>query len=343
MTYLKNEFLKTACFFCMFLVVNIVLICSRPLNACARDIAYMDFLMVFIWMVFTLVDHARWKARYGKVVEALQEDGNLDFSMPDSSSSFEAGLMKDMIRVKNAQAEKQVDEARELLEEVNDYITKWVHEIKMPIAVCELIADKMEEEMDSEGCGRISEELRVEIERMKFLINQVLYTSRSSSCSESLQVAETSIEKVVREVVKRNATLFISKDIQLRLENLEFNVMTDEKWLAYIVDQLLNNACKYVDKGGSIQVRAEEDEKMVRLIVRDNGMGISPKDIKRIFDKGFTGENGRRMSKSTGMGLYLSRKMANRLNHDLVVNSEEGSYAEFTLCMYKLADYFNIT
>lgn len=229
-----------------------------------------------------------------------------------------------------------IQKANSALNEINDYLTKWVHEIKIPIAVCELIADKIDE-ID------ISEQLIVEFDRIKFLINQVLYTSRASCYSEDLQISEINVEKVVKEVIKKNSVLLISQNIDIKLDNMNYNVMSDEKWFSYIIDQLINNACKYVPKNGTVSIYAENDEKATKLFVEDNGIGIKKKDINRIFDRGFTGENGRNLAKSTGMGLYLSKKIVHKLGHEIYVESEEGKGTKFTICFYKLSDYFNVT
>lgn len=341
--YIKNSILKIVYFICIFAVINIVLISSNPIDTTVIDIVYMDFLMIFISLIFMTIDYRKWKDNYGAIKNAMAKEKWLDSSLLKSSSSFEVQLMRDIIEVKDAETDNKVNEIKEVLDEVNDYIAKWVHEIKIPISVCELIGEKIDEFGDIEGLGEVSRELRVEIERIKFLINQVMYNSRLSSYSENLQINEINLNKVVKDVVKRNATFFIAKNIELNLENLNFNVMSDEKWISYIIDQIINNACKYVDKDGKIDIYAREDDKAVRLFIRDNGIGIREKDIRRIFDKGFIGENGKRVAKSTGIGLYISKKIANNLKHNIDVKSEEGVYTEFTLCFYKLSDYFKVT
>jgi signal transduction histidine kinase len=189
----------------------------------------------------------------------------------------------------------------------------------------------------------ISEQLRLEIDRIKFLVNQVLYISRTSNFSEDFQPCEVNIGKIVKNVVKENMSLFIRKKINLNFKDINFNVITDRKWISYIIDQIINNSCKYVYEGGKIDIWGEENEKEVILHIKDNGIGIEEKDIRRIFDKGFTGDNGRKFGKSTGMGLYLSKKIIDNLNHQLKVESEVGNGAEFIICFYKLSDYFNVT
>ncbi|MFA6940627.1 MAG: sensor histidine kinase [Clostridiaceae bacterium] len=340
--YIKNSIIKILYFISIFTVINLILLTSSEINASINDIAYMDFLIIVISLFFLFIYYYKFKSSFCDIYKALENGEEVDNYLPDAKT-YELELIKNIVKAKNHQMEENAGELKDSLDEVNDYITKWVHEIKIPIAVCELISDKIEEAADCNSLSKVSEELRMEIERIKFLINQVLYTSRSSSYSEDLQVEEVSINKVIREMVKRNAAFFIAKDIDLQLNNIDYKVMTDEKWASYIIDQIINNACKYVNREGEILIYGEEDEKSVKINIRDNGMGICEKDIRRIFDKGFTGENGRKTSKSTGMGLYLSKKMANKLSHDIFVKSEQGSFTEFTICYYKLSDYFSVT
>ena len=301
----------------------------------------MDLLMIVLSVIFAFIDYTKWKRNFCTIRKALDSQSKVDEHISDLDDSFEACLIKDIVKSKNNEMEEKFTEVKESLDEVNDYITKWVHEIKIPISVCELIADKIEDSSENDN-GKVSEELRVEIEKMRFLINQVLYTSRTSSFFEDLQVKEVNLEVVIKNVVRQNAVFFISKNIEVHVENINYYVMTDEKWIAYIIDQIINNACKYVNRGGRVNIHCLEDEKSVKLFIRDNGQGICEKDIGRIFDKGYTGTSGRKTYKSTGMGLYLSKKAAERLSHKLTVESEEGKYTEFTICFYKLSDYFKV-
>lgn len=133
-----------------------------------------------------------------------------------------------------------------------DYITKWIHEVKTPLSVCELILDKMEE-------TDISEQLRLEIDRIRFLVNQVLYISRTSNFSEDFQPCEINVGKIVRDVIKENMSFFIRKKINLNLGNVNFHVITDRKWISYIIDQIINNGCRYVYEGRKIDVWGEEN------------------------------------------------------------------------------------
>ena len=340
--YLKDSLWTAAAFALLILLADLFVAASTWTDRPARDIAYLDVLMLAAAAGFFAFDFYRWKNRYSELNKALARGDAPDFSLP-LSDNLESRLMRDMTESKNREISARTGGLQNQLDELNDYITRWVHEIKIPISVCELIADRLQEETTAGLSGAVPEQLRMELERIKFLINQVLYAGRASSYADDLQVEECCLDKLVKSAVKRNAAFFIARNIDLRLGDLEFTVMTDKKWMAYILDQILNNSCKYVDDGGRIEICGSEDEEAVRLSVKDDGTGIAKKDLDRIFDRGFTGDNGRRIVKSTGMGLYFSKKIANKLGHRLEVFSEAGEYTRVDICIYKFSDYLNVT
>jgi signal transduction histidine kinase len=302
----------------------------------------MNLLILVASLCFLGFEYHKWKNNYKDFKTALDNNEKLEH-ITLNNNIFESQLIKDTIRLKNNEFYKKVRELQTSLEEINDYTTQWVHEIKIPISVCELISDKLAEAVTLEDIGKASEDMKMELERIKFLIDQILYASKSSVYSEDLSIEETNLEKVVKEVVKKNATFFISKKMSIQLNNLNYNVMTDRKWLSYILQQILNNSYKYTNLNGKIEISGIEDSKSIKLIIKDNGIGIPPKDIKRIFDKGFTGDNGRKTTRSTGIGLYFSRKMIDVLGHRIEVSSQINTYTEFTIIFYKLSDYLNLT
>lgn len=337
--YLKKSIWEIIHFIIIITIVNLVLIGTTEFSKIMYDIIYMNILVFCVSIFFLIFRYKKWKECYKDFYEGLMQEKSIDLLIP-KEDGFEAKLIKATIKLKNKEFYENESKLKEELDELNEYITKWVHEIKIPISVCELISDKLEDTIDANS--DIPESLRGELARIKFLVEQVLYAGRASSYSQDLLINEVNIKQVVNEAVKKNAFFFISKKIDLRLKELQFNVLTDKKWLSYILEQVLNNACKYVGENGIVEIYCEEDEKAIRLCVRDNGIGILPKDISRVFDKGFTGSNGRKSGKSTGMGLYFSKKMAEKLNHDIKAVSEAGKYTEFIITFYKLSDYFKV-
>lgn len=340
--YLKDSHRAVLGFIYMLLLVNLFLLASPFLQQPLADILYLDTLLLLLALFLGLWGYRRWAGKYRALYQALEEQATPDFSLP-GNDSLEARLLRDLLAYKNMESAARLAELQGSLAELNDFITRWVHEIKTPLSVCELIVDRLDESEEGEPIAGRSGELRTQLERMNFLVNQILYAGRAYSYAQDLLVEECSLNAIVKEAIKRNSLLFISRDIELELAPTDFPVRTDRKWLAYILDQLLNNACKYVERGGRIEISAREDEKAVYLVLRDNGSGIAPGDINRVFDRGFTGNNGRKIVKSTGMGLYFSQKMADKLGHRIEVVSKLGEFTEFTVTMYKLADYFKVT
>ncbi|MBU5438047.1 sensor histidine kinase [Tissierella sp. MSJ-40] len=298
----------------------------------------MNILVFFISSIFLLIGYVKWIKEYKDLRKALYTDEPIDM-LACQGNKLEQELIRQIIDFKKKEKLREVTMLKEDLEEISDYITQWAHEIKIPISVCDLIADKVEEE----DLYNISEELRQELERIKFLTNQVLYISRVSSYSEDLIIEEVNLKALVTNVIKNNMNFFINKNIDLKIHDLDFNILTDKKWTSYILEQIINNACKYVNLQGKIEIYAKENEESVRLFIKDNGIGIPQKDIGRIFDRGFTGDNGRKTTKSTGMGLYICNKIASKLNHKIEVFSKQSQYTEFIIVFYNISDYFNVT
>ena len=336
--YLKDSLRTISCFLLIILIINLILITSTDLDKSILDIFYMNMLLFLIFIGFLIIDYIGWKSTYKGIENALNAHEKIDTYLPEGEK-LEQLLMRKIIDFKNEEKLEEIKVLKESLEEVNDYTTKWVHEIKVPISVCELIADKMEDE----GLYDTSKELRQEIERINFLINQVLYTSRASTYSQDFIVEEVNLGTLVKSIIKNNVNSFLSKKIEVEIGDLDFNIFTDSKWVCYVLEQIINNACKYVDINGEIEISAMENSESVILFIRDNGMGISAKDINRIFDRGFTGDNGRKTRKSTGMGLYICKKVADKLNINIEVSSQVSKFTEFRIIFYKLSDYLNVT
>lgn len=342
LTYLRDSALNIVYFFSILLIINLVLISSTPLSKTINEIIYMDLLIIITSIIFLIIGFLKWKANYKEFKKALDNKKDLDIVLP-VGQNLESELIRDTIKLKNIEMNTKIKSLKKENDELNDYITKWIHEIKIPISVGELIAERIDAENKLVQAKEISSGIRNELERIKFLTNQVLYASRASSYSEDLLINEINLEKVVKEVIKKNSYTFISRKIDLELGNLNFNIMSDKKWLSYIIDQILNNSYKYVENDGEIKIYAKEEEKTIHLTIEDNGIGILSQDLSRVFDKGFTGNNGRKIAKSTGMGLYYSNKMAEKLNHRIEIDSKENQFTCVTIIFYKLADYYKVT
>lgn len=225
--------------------------------------------------------------------------------------------------------------------ELQDYITKWCHEVKIPLSASLLLAEKVEEK-------KLRESLREQLERINAALRNALLGCKVQSSLFDLQIRRVSLEECVKASVHNNQFFLIHRHFELDLQVGEISVYTDKAWLVYVLDQLLGNAVKYAGERAQIRIWSEivshtEEKgvygigegmgrKTVKLFVEDSGVGIREDELRRIFEKGFVGSNyhnGR--YKSTGMGLYMAKKILNRLGHDIEVESAWGQYTRFAI------------
>lgn len=203
-----------------------------------------------------------------------------------------------------------------------DYYTTWVHQIKTPISV-------MQMQLQSEDTTE-HRELAAELFRIEQYVEMVLCYIRLDSASNDFVFQEYDLDSIIKQAIRKYAPQFIRRRITLRYEPVDMKVLTDEKWLLFIIEQLLSNAVKYTN-GGSVTISVSDE--MV-LSISDTGIGIAPEDIPRIFDKGYTGYNGRANKKATGLGLYLCKQAADKLEIDISAQSEVSKGSTFSLNLY---------
>ena len=198
--------------------------------------------------------------------------------------------------------------------EMIDYYTMWAHQIKTPIAAMNLLLRAKD---SPENTALLAELFKIEQ-----YVDMVLSYLRLDSSSTDYIIAPCSLVKIVRGCIHKYARIFVMKKIRLSFDEDEFFVLTDEKWLSFVVEQLLSNALKYTKEGGSITISIDPAKPALHIV--DTGMGIRPEDLPRVFDKGFTGYNGRAGQKSTGLGLYLCKRILTKLSHTIEISSTPG-------------------
>ena len=200
-------------------------------------------------------------------------------------------------------------ENRNRLQDMTDYYTLWAHQIKTPIAAMRLL---LQEEPHPE--------LEGELLKVEQYVEMVLGYLRLGSSATDYVLRSCSLDSLLRHSIRKYARLFILKKISLDFQETGRTVLTDEKWLCFVIEQLLSNALKYTPEGGRIRVYGDGET----LVIADSGIGIQPEDLPRVFEQGFTGFNGREDKKSTGIGLYLCRQVTDRLNHGISISSRPG-------------------
>lgn len=203
-------------------------------------------------------------------------------------------------------------------EEYKEYIEMWVHEVKTPIAVCKLISENNESEvMDS---------INEEVEKIENYIEQALFYARSNEVEKDYIIKKMNIKSSVNKVIKRNMNSLLNNNIKINLDNIDQEVYSDSKWLEFILNQIIINSIKYMKKENrELKIYCDKNEENISLSICDNGIGMSEKDLAKAFEKGYTGDNGRKFIKSTGIGLYLCNKLCIKLGLRIKLDSKEGS------------------
>lgn len=294
---------------------------------------FLDVNINFTWGTFlyafalcTIVLIGFLVFRYQQNVRAIH---NIDHEAFDRLS-LEAEQMQQLMDEMRKEHIREMNAVQEKQKEHYDFIVSWFHEIKTPIAVLHLI---QQTDIDANS-------LREEIEKIENYVEQALYYAKLDSFNQDYSIGSCDMIGIVKDTVRDHSKTFISKKVRILLPSESMSVQSDSKWLKFIVNQLLTNSLKYTDNSGEILIGTNETPQEKQLIIRDNGIGITPQELPRIFNRGFTGETGRTYSKSTGMGLYLAQQLSNKLGHYITCTSEVSSYTEFIIHFPKDDDPF---
>ena len=283
-----------------------------------RAVWYPLLICLFFALIFVLAGYFRMKKRHLELRQIARCDGAAEECFPRPSDVIEKDYQDIIARVEEKRRKER--EGQELAKkDMQDYYARWVHQIKAPIAVMRILLQRDDTQEN--------QELRSELFRVEQYVDMALCYTRLGEGGSDLVFQEYDLDEIIRKAIRKYAGQFIRKKIRLVYKGTEEKAVTDEKWLSFIIEQLLSNAVKYTSQG---TVTIEVDKKK-RLTVSDTGIGIAPEDLPRIFEKGYTGYNGRRDKKSTGIGLYLCRSAAEKLGHALTAQSEPGKGSRFTI------------
>ena len=297
-----------AIFFIMFYLYNL------PLEA----LIYTGSFCFLAALIASISDYANYKESYKKL-NFLEQNILNDLEDLPKSLDIRIDYYHKIIEKLYEELEKLTQENRQKNTDMVDYYSMWVHQIKTPIAAMNFLLDN--EEVDQKI-------LQQELFKIERYVEMVLTYIRLDSISSDYVITKINLDEVVKDSVKKYATIFINKKIKLNYVSHETMVISDKKWLSFAFEQILGNSVKYTSTSGEITIETCEN----KLIIEDNGMGIKEEDLPRIFEKGFTGFNGRYEKKSSGLGLYLCKKTLDKLGHHIEISSKvgEGTRIEIT-------------
>lgn len=213
---------------------------------------------------------------------------------------------------------EKINDMENSVSEFKEYIEMWIHEVKIPISNMMLMNYNKNMDMDKQ---------KLQLIRLYYYVEQILFYARADAPQKDYLLKKVSLESVVNKVIVGNKDLLIGNKFQIEKENLDFTVYTDSKWLEFILGQIVNNSIKYKKDGrGYLKFFSREEREIIWLIMEDHGIGIEKSDIERVFEKSFTGNNGRKVQEATGMGLFICKKLCDKMGHRIWIESEKGEY-----------------
>ncbi|KDR95629.1 Signal transduction histidine kinase [Peptoclostridium litorale DSM 5388] len=256
---------------------------------------------------------------YSNVVERSEaiDKKHLISEMVFRPTFMEGEIFYDVLQMANKSMNDEISRYKTLSEEYKEYIETWVHEVKTPISSSRLIIENNRNDVTSS--------LLEELDRIDRFVEQALYYSKISNMENDYIIKRLNLEQMVNDSIRRHSKVLIENRAGISKENLSgLHVYADIKWIRFVLGQIIENAVKYKGEDFKIRFCAREEEAGTVLSIKDNGMGITQKDIGKVFEKGFTGENGRISRKSTGIGLYLCRKLCRKMGLKIDIESSVG-------------------
>ncbi|MGC6767320.1 two-component system sensor histidine kinase SapS [Enterococcus sp. LJL128] len=318
--YLKDHWLFLIGWLLFIGVTCLILWLTPSVKLSTASISYLILLEFLVLVVVLAIDYLV-RRRWWKKLDITDPSQRLEEYLKDASREDER-LQQEYINSILTEHQKVMEQVIDNQQEHKEYIDSWVHEIKVPLAAVNLLLDSLEDDISEETYSLLENEFL----KIDEYVEQVLYYSRLDSFSKDYLIREYSAKKIVQSVIRSQAYYFIQKNIRFSIEGEDQTVLTDGKWVEFIFRQLISNAVKYTPQGGEIKVKISRSREGITLLLEDSGIGIPQNDLQRIFDKGFTGTNGRMLNQhSTGLGLYLAKKLADKLGHQLSIASVEGA------------------
>lgn len=297
-----------------------------------NDLKIALTILFFLVATFNIIfDYFRKYKFYKKILNTLDklDKKYLILEILNKPNFYDGEIFYEILYDINKSMIENVKEYNLSITDFKEYVEMWIHEVKIPVASLTLISHNHQNEIDK----KYIEQIR----KLDNYIDQILYFVRSENVEKDYIIKEKKLQEIIKNVALKNKDDLLENAVRLDVDVHNEKVLTDSKWLEFILNQIINNSIKYKRKNTEsyIKIKANEDKDRLYLTICDNGIGIPKSDIKRVFDKSFTGENGRTMTESTGMGLYIAKKLCDKLGHKITVESEINEYTKITIIFTK--------
>lgn len=293
---------------------------------------YCAFIIVFVMALAILIEYKKKKDYYNELIKNMEElkEKYLISEIIKTPNFIEGKILKDILQDTGKSMLENVNYYKNIQEDYKEYIELWIHEVKIPIAASKMIIENNKNE--------VTKSIDEELDKVENYTEQALFYARSNAVEKDYIINKTNLKEIVNGAILKNKTTLLNEKVSIELSNLkDEEVYTDSKWAVFIINQIIQNAIKYSKKENKkVEISSQEKNDKVILYIKDNGIGIKKGEITRVFERGFTGENGRIIGqKSTGIGLYLCKKLCDRLGLGIELNSEKDKGTEVRIIFPK--------
>lgn len=292
---------------------------------------YIPLIIMGLYMISIIIEYFKRKKFYDNLLNMLEEldEKYLITEIIKTPNFLEGKIFKNSLEQIDKSMLENVNKYKYMTEDYKEYIELWIHEIKIPISASKMVIENNK--------NAITKSIDEELDKVENYIEQALFYARSNTVEKDYYIRKVVLKEIVNESIKKNKSSLIQEKISIDIHDLEIEVNTDNKWIVFILNQIIQNSIKYRKKENSVmEIYANQGKENVILYIKDNGIGIKQGEIIRVFEKGFTGTNGRLSNKkSTGIGLYLCKKLCNKLGIGIELNSVQNEGTEVKLVFPK--------
>ena len=332
-----NRYLKDKLYFIVLFItfLSLIILLLLGFKVSLELIIVIISLLVIFAILVLIIEYLKKRNFYNEFINIVDklDKKYLVIEMLNSPNFQEGEILYNELYEINKSMLENIKNYEISMNDFKDYIEMWIHEVKIPLSSLVLMLHNNK--------NNISSKMVDQVNRLDNYVDQVLFYVRAENAEKDYLIKKTELNKVINKIALKNKDYILENNIDFNVLNCEKKVLTDSKWLEFIIDQIINNSIKYKRDIASsfIKIYTEENNEEIGLIIYDNGIGIDAKDLPRVFDKTYTGTNGRLKSKSTGMGLYIAKNLCEKLGHKIAIESKVNEYTKVIITFNKESIY----
>lgn len=325
--YLKDKLYIIISFIIIYIIILLMFLAFKIDYSL---ILVTSVLLILFVVLILAVEYFRKKYFYNNLISNINslDKAYLVLETLSKPNFYDGEILYQALYEINKSMAEYVKNIEFQMTDFKEYIEMWIHEVKIPISSLVLMVHNNK---------KLDKKYEEQLKKLEDYVDQVLYYARSENAEKDYLINEVSLNKVIGNIALKNKDDLLLNKIDLIVKNIDYKVLTDSKWLEFIINQIINNSIKYKRniKSSYIKIETEEDQDKITLIIEDNGIGIPASDINKVFEKSFTGYNGRIMTKSTGMGLFIVKNLIEKLGHKIKIESKEKEYTRVYIIFNK--------